>query len=102
MAAFLLADVAVPDMQAYIDSGYLDQVPVIAGHYGGVYRARGGAMDVLEGDWQPRRMIIIEFPDMQRLKQFYECEAYRPFRDIRHRLADSKIVALEGLDTPLT
>jgi len=97
MAAFLLADVSVPDMQAYIDSGYLEMVPKLAAPYGGVYRARGGAMEQLEGDWLPERMIIIEFPDMQQLKAFYESEEYLPYRNIRQQLATSKLVALEGL-----
>ena len=101
MAAFLIADVAVSDMQAYADSGYLEAVPKIAAQYGGTYRARGGAFDVLEGDWRPVRMVIIEFPDMDRLRQFYDSEDYRPYRDIRQRLTDSKIVALDGLAEPI-
>lgn len=97
MAAFLIADVAVSDMQAYADSGYLEAVPKIAAKFGGAYRARGGAFDVLEGDWRPVRLVMIEFPDMDRLRAFYDCEEYRPYRDIRQGMTDSKIVALEGL-----
>ena len=97
MAAFLLADVDVPDMQAYIDSGYLGAVPKLAAPYGGVYRARGGAMEQLEGDWLPARMIIIEFPNMERLKAFYDSEEYSPYKAVRQGLASSKIVALDGL-----
>lgn len=101
MPAFLLADVAVADMQAYIDSGYIDNVPRIAARFGGVYRARGGDMEVLEGDWKPTRMVIIEFPDMARLRAFFECEEYMPYREIRRRLTDSRIVAVDGLAEPL-
>ena len=101
MAAFLLADVAVSDMQAYIDSGYIENVPKIAARHGGVYRARGGAMEVLEGNWKPTRMIIIEFPDMDHLKQFFDCQEYAPYLELRRRMTDSKIVALDGLAEPL-
>ncbi|GJL83113.1 MAG: hypothetical protein DHS20C01_27470 [marine bacterium B5-7] len=101
MAAFLLADVEVPDMQAYIDCGYIENVPKIAARYGGVYRARGGDMEVLEGDWTPTRMIIIEFPDMESLKALYDDPEYLPYREIRQKLTISKIVAVDGLSTPL-
>ena len=101
MSAFLLADVAVADMQAYIDSGYIENVPKIAARHGGVYRARGGAMEVLEGDWHPVRLVIIEFPDMASLRRFFDCEEYAPYRELRRRMTESKIVALEGLAEPL-
>lgn len=97
MSAFIMADVEVEDMAAYQQSGYLEAVPVIAARYGGRYRARGGELVRLEGDWLPKRMIIIEFPDMQKLRAFYESEEYRPWREVRHRLATSSIVAVDGL-----
>ncbi len=101
MAAFLLADVAVADMQAYRDSGYIDTVPRIAAGFGGRYRARGGDMSVLEGDWSPRRMVIIEFPEMAALLDFYHSQDYAPWKAIRQRLTDSKLVAVDGLSTEL-
>ncbi|HCK76782.1 MAG TPA: DUF1330 domain-containing protein [Gammaproteobacteria bacterium] len=100
MSAFLIADVNPADMQAYRDSGYLEAVPKIAAEYGGVYRARGGRTAVLEGGWQPKRLVVIEFPTWDRLQAFYVCEAYAPYRDIRQKLTESHIVALEGSDAP--
>ena len=102
MSAFLIADVSPADMQAYRDSGYLDAVPKIAAEYGGVYRARGGKTDVLEGEWQPKRLVIIEFPNWDQLQAFYRCEAYAPFRDIRQQLTESHIIALDGIEPPQT
>ncbi len=101
MAAFLIADVHVSDMKAYAASGYLEAVPRIAAEFGGFYRARGGATEVLEGDFVPSRMVIIEFPDLASLKAFYDSEAYAPYRDIRQKLARSNIIATEGLSEPL-
>lgn len=98
MSAFILADVAVSDMQAYKDSGYLEATPKIAAKYGGVYRVRGGHKERLEGEWEPTRMVIIEFPDMAKLREFVDCEEYIPWREIRQRFATSSIVALEGCD----
>lgn len=97
MPAYIFADVAVNDMQAYRDSGYLENTPRIAAKYGGQYRVRGGAMEQLEGDWMPTRMVVIEFPDMQKLKAFVDCEEYKPWREIRNKFTTSHIVAIEGV-----
>lgn len=97
MAAFLLADVSADDMAAYKASGYLEAAPKSAAKYGGVYRARGGAMEVLEGDWQPKRMVIIEFPSMDDLKAWYESEEYAPLKKIRQGVTISNIVAVDGV-----
>ena len=101
MAAFLVVDLVVHDMQQYIDSGYIADVPKIAAKYGGKYRARGGAVEQLEGDWLPSRMVIIEFPDMDSLKAFYHCDEYRPYIKIRQGLTDTNLIAVEGLAEPL-
>lgn len=97
MAAFLLADVSTDEMERYQASGYLEAVPEIAAKYGGVYRARGGSMEVLEGDWQPKRMVIIEFPTMNDLMTWYNSEEYQPFKKIRQGITRSRLVAVEGL-----
>jgi len=97
MSAFILADVDVADMDAYRDSGYLENTPKIAAKFGGVYRARGGEMDMVEGGWQPARMIIIEFPDMKSARAFYQSEEYAPWAKVRQSLAKSKIIALDGV-----
>jgi len=97
MAAYLLADVVPHDMQAYRDSGYLEAVPELAARHGGRYLARGGGMAVLEGDWQPGRMVIIVFPSMADLQTWYDSEEYAPWRAVRQRLAVSKLVAIDGM-----
>ena len=98
MSAFLIADVSPSDMQAYRESGYLEAVPKMAARFGGTYRARGGNSRVLEGDWQPKRLVVIEFPSWEQLLAFYESEEYQPYKKIRQELTKSHIVALEGLD----
>ena len=98
MSAFLIADVSPSDMQAYRESGYLEAVPKVAARFGGTYRARGGNSRVLEGAWQPKRLVVIEFPSWEQLLAFYESEDYQPYKKIRQELTDSHIVALEGLD----
>lgn len=98
MAAYLLADVLPKDFEAYRSSGYLEAAVRTASAYGGKYRARGGATTVLEGDWEPERMVIIEFPSMDALLAWYNSDEYQEWAPIRQSLAPaSKIVALEGV-----
>ncbi|MEN8238616.1 MAG: DUF1330 domain-containing protein [Actinomycetota bacterium] len=97
MAAYLMADVLPGDIEAYRASGYLEAAVRTATAFGGVYKARGGELKVLEGDWEPGRMVIIEFPSMERLLAWYSSPEYQEWALVRQRLApDSRLVALEG------
>ena len=99
MPAFFIADIDVHDADRY--ASYRDANPGIVNKFGGRYVAVGGTVKVLEGDWQPRRTIIIEFPDMNALTAFYESEEYGKLRPIRWDSADSRIVAIETLPEPV-
>lgn len=96
-AAFLLADVKPDDLEAYRASGYLEAAVETASAHGGVYRARGGNSIVLEGEWDPGRMVIIEFPSMEDLLAWYHSPAYQEWAPVRRRfVSNSMLVALEG------
>jgi uncharacterized protein (DUF1330 family) len=95
MAAYIVADIEVLDSASYDE--YRQRVPAVIAAYGGRYLIRGGASEVLEGDWQPRRSVILEFPDMAALKAFYQSPEYRPLRDIRQRASRSNLVAIAGV-----
>jgi uncharacterized protein (DUF1330 family) len=97
MAAYLMADVLPKDVEAYRASGYLEAAVATAAAFGGVYRARGGETTVLEGDWEPERMVIIEFPSMAKLLAWYHSPEYQEWAPVRQRFVpNSKLVALEG------
>ena len=98
MPAFLIADIDVKDADVY--QAYRSANPDIVNKYGGRYVALGGEVTALEGDWHPRRTVIIEFPDMDALKAFYSCEEYVALREIRWRSAESRLVAIETLPEP--
>lgn len=94
MAAYLIADVDVFDAVAYEE--YKRQLPATLEPFGARYAVRGGATEVLEGDWSPTRLVIIEFPDMARLKAWYNSAAYRPLIALRQRSARARLLAIEG------
>jgi uncharacterized protein (DUF1330 family) len=95
MPAYIIADVSVTDLEGYAE--YRDKVPALIAAHGGNYLARGGPTEVLEGTWEPRRTVIVEFPSMAALKGFWDSPEYTHLRAIRNRTADSNIVATEGL-----
>lgn len=99
MPALLIADIDVRDADRYAE--YRTANPAIVGEYGGRYLALGADTEVLEGDWKPRRTIVIEFPDMAALKAFYDSESYARLRPIRWESADSRLVAIETLPEPV-
>jgi uncharacterized protein (DUF1330 family) len=95
MPAYLFANVEITDPAGY--EAYKKGVPATIAAHGGRYLTRAGATEVLEGDWTPQRVVILEFPDMARLKAWYDSPEYRPLREIRKRCSRSSLVAIEGL-----
>ena len=65
--------------------------------YGGKYVVRGGAAETLEGDWKPKRIVVLQFKSTQRAKEWLNCEAYREPRKMRHHTARTKMIVVEGV-----
>ena len=95
MSAYIFASVEITDPAAYEE--YRQRVPAIIAAYGGRYLARGGAVERLEGNAPVNRLVIVEFPDMARLKAFYNSAEYQPLLAIRQRAARSNLLAIEGV-----
>ena len=94
MAAYVLVDIEVTDQETYDD--YRRQVPPLVEKYGGKYLVRGGDLETLEGDWKPKRLIVLEFPSVANAKQFYDSEEYGPLKALRIKATNSKMVLVEG------
>jgi len=95
MAAYVIANVRVTDPDRYPD--YIGRVSQTIERHGGRYLARGGEVEVLEGDWEPQRLIILEFESMERLREFYDSPEYAPLKRLRHEAADTQFVVVEGM-----
>jgi len=95
MAAYIYADVEITDAEAY--ESYRQQVPALIAAHGGRYLVRGGACEVLEGDRQPQRQVILEFPDMAALKSFYRSPEYATLITVRRGATTSHLFAVEGV-----
>ncbi|MXW29220.1 MAG: DUF1330 domain-containing protein [Gammaproteobacteria bacterium] len=95
MPAYLIANVDVQDADSY--AGYGAQVPGTLEAYGGRFVVRGGASEVLEGEFQPKRVVVLEFPDMETLKAWYDSDAYQGIVGIRWEAATASVIAVEGV-----
>lgn len=87
-------DQCVPHGHAVVDT----QVEPALEAAGGRYLARGGAHKVYEGDWEPRRIVVLEFPSVQSFEQFYNGPVYRGLKPIRDACSSARLVCVEGLD----
>ncbi len=96
MAAYMILNIEVTDPVGF--EQYKRIAPPALAMYGGRYLARGGRTDTLEGDWVPHRLVILEFPDVARAKQWLDSPEYRAARDLRRRSATTKIVVIEGVE----
>lgn len=66
MRAYVVVEVAVKDPETY--EVYKSLAPAAVGQYGGKYLVRGAKCTTLEGDWDPKRFVILEFPSAERAK----------------------------------
>ncbi len=100
MAAYVVVEIEVKDPQRY--ERYKQLAPPSIAKYGGRYLARGGATETLEGTWSPRRLVILEFPTMERAQEWWASEEYAEAKGLRQACAATKMVLLEGLPRPKT
>ncbi|MBE0411345.1 MAG: DUF1330 domain-containing protein [Anaerolineales bacterium] len=95
MSAYVVVDITVTDPQEY--QTYIQLAPAAVEAFGGKYLARGGKVEVLEGDWQPNRLVILEFPSMERAKEWLHSDLYQPARHIRHKTAQTNMIVVEAV-----
>lgn len=94
MPAYAIFDVEIYNPERYQD--FMQQVKPALEAEGGRYLSRGGAHKIYEGDWTPRRIVIIEFPSMQKLEAFYYGETYQSLKAIRDECSSARLVGVEG------
>jgi uncharacterized protein (DUF1330 family) len=94
MSAYVIVEIDVQDPADYEEYKKQAHATVVA--KGGKYIVRGGKTEVLEGDWQPKRIVVLEFPSMDRAKEWFDCEEYREPRQLRRRSARTNMILVEG------
>jgi uncharacterized protein (DUF1330 family) len=95
MSAYIIVEIEVTDPVGYEE--YKRQAGATVHKYGGKYIVRGGKTEVLEGDWKTKRIVVLEFPTVDRAKEWLNSEEYREPRKMRHRTARTNMIVVEGV-----
>jgi uncharacterized protein (DUF1330 family) len=94
MAAYVIVQAEVIDWDRFKE--YLKESPGVIAKYGGRYIARGGETIMLEGGDESKRAVIIEFPSLQKAREWYDSEEYQRVKSLRQGAATGSILAIDG------
>ena len=95
MPAYVIVETNISDQEQY--ERYRDAAPASIAAHGGRYLVRGGELAVFEGEWNPTRVVVLEFPDLETAKRWYASEEYGEARKLRDGAAALNMVAVEGV-----
>jgi uncharacterized protein (DUF1330 family) len=95
MPAYVLVEIEILDSERYDTYKQLAQAAI--GAYDGRYLVRGGKVEALEGNWQPKRLVILEFPSVDKAKAWWNSPEYAAAKELRQRTAKSQMIVAEGL-----
>jgi uncharacterized protein (DUF1330 family) len=95
MAAYVVVDVEVADPIRYEE--YRKLVAPTLQAYGGRFLVRGGKVELLEGSWSPRRLVVLEFPDVATAKAWWSSAEYANPKAIRQSASRTEMIVMEGI-----
>jgi len=95
MTAYVIVEIEVIDAAAY--EAYRSRVNAVNAKYGGRFIARGGEVQTLEGDWSPKRVVIVEFPGMAQALAWYRSADYAQLIELRKSSARFRMIVVQGL-----
>ena len=96
MSAYVIVEVEIHDPKEYEE--YKTLTPASIAAHDGKFIVRGGKLESLEGDWNPQRLVVLEFPTVEKAKQWWNSNEYAPAKAIRHRTAHTKMIVVEGFN----
>lgn len=95
MKAYIIVDVNIQDPRRYED--YKKLTPASLVPFDGQFIVRGGSAETLEGDWQPGRIVVLEFPSVEKAKEWWSSSGYAPAKAIRQSAAETQMILVEGV-----
>jgi uncharacterized protein (DUF1330 family) len=94
MSTYVIFDVDIHDVGRY--QVFMEQVKPALEQTGGRYLTRGGPHRVWEGDWTPRRIVVLEFPSQAAWESFYGGPVYQGLKSIRDACSSARLVSVAG------
>jgi uncharacterized protein (DUF1330 family) len=95
MPAYVIVETDIHDLEQY--EQYKAASPAAVAGGGGRFVVRGGELAVLEGDWEPTRLVVLEFEDLDAVKRWYDSPEYQAARELREGAANLRMVAVQGV-----
>jgi len=95
MVAYVVVEVEVEDKDRY--EMYKRMVPPTLTPYGGRFIVRGGEVKTLEGEWSPKRVVIVEFPSVERAQAWWSSEEYAEAKALRQATARTRMIVVAGI-----
>jgi len=95
MKAYIIVDVQITNPTLYEE--YRKLTPASLVPYDGKFIVRGGATETLEGDWAPGRVVVLEFPSVEKAKAWWSSPGYAPAKAIRQSASETKMILVEGV-----
>jgi uncharacterized protein (DUF1330 family) len=95
MPAYVIVETDILDPEQY--EQYKAASPGAVASGGGRFLVRGGELMVLEGDWEPTRLVVAEFEDLEAVKRWYESPEYQAAKKLRQGAANLRMVAVQGI-----
>jgi len=96
MAAYVIAQTQAEQVDEIAE--YRERVPEVIARYGGTYLVRGGQSVPLEGDWDPERVIVLRFDDVDAARRWYDSPEYKELRELRDRGSTTTMLVVDGVD----
>ena len=95
MAAYVIVNVEVTDPVRY--ARYIELAPESIALYGGRYLARGGRAEAMEGSWEPKRFVVLEFETYERAREWWASEEYRVAKALRQSTSTAQMIFVQGV-----
>lgn len=94
MKAYVIVEVSITDINRYEE--YKKLTPATIAAYDGRFIIRGGKTEPLEGNWHPDRIVVVEFPSLEKARQWWHSDEYSQAKAIRAEAAHTKMFIVEG------
>jgi len=95
MSAYVIVDIRITDPVVYEEYKKVSHLSVKA--FGGRFLARGGRTEVLEGTWQPNRLVVAEFESVERAREWWASAEYREPKALRQKSSVTNMILVEGV-----
>ncbi len=95
MAGYVIVDTEITDANAFNE--FIERVPALVESYGGRFIVRGGAVEVLQGNWKPSRLVVLEFESAEKAANWENSPEFAELKAIRDSASNSNVIVVEGV-----